>query len=89
MASPQATPRLPCLKPNKKFFADDVCNFKFSWRCPGRKEQSMLKLYKWDQKRKKFILKDYGVESKADVYAQLGYIVEFALSKKAKPSLAR
>ena len=49
----------------------------------------MVKLYKWDQKRKKFILKDYGVESKADVYAQLGNIMKFALNKKTNPNLVR
>ncbi len=37
----------------------------------------MVKLYRYNKKLKKWIFVDFGIKSKAEIYARLGYVVVY------------
>jgi len=49
----------------------------------------MVRLYRWDSNKNDWVLADYGVESKTDIYTKLGYVVRPALIKNHSRALSK
>jgi hypothetical protein len=49
----------------------------------------MVRLYRWNPNEKSWVLADYGIESKTDVYTKLGYVVRPALIRNPNKALLK